>query len=88
MSQFYSDASRESEANALPDCEVFHWSRREAYEYFRQDDPDAQIFDYDAGWYWWSCFPGCLPDGEANGPFDSEELAIEDARQLVWADSH
>ena len=21
------------------------------------------------GWYWWACFPGCLPDGEATGPF-------------------
>lgn len=32
------------------------------------------------GWYWWACFPGCLPDGEPNGPFATEEEAIEDAR--------
>jgi hypothetical protein len=33
------------------------------------------------GWYWWACFPGCLPDGEPMGPFESEEAAIEDANQ-------
>jgi hypothetical protein len=31
-----------------------------------------------AGFYWWSCQPGCLPDGEANGPFESYEAAEED----------
>jgi hypothetical protein len=32
-----------------------------------------------SGWYWHACEPGCLPDGEASGPFESEEKAIEDA---------
>lgn len=31
------------------------------------------------GWYWWTCCPGCLPDSEASGPFESEAEAIEDA---------
>ncbi len=31
-----------------------------------------------AGFYWWSCQPGCLPDGEANGPFETAEEAEED----------
>lgn len=35
---------------------------------------------YESGWYWWSCFPGCLPDSEAYGPFDTEDDAIKDAR--------
>ena len=30
-------------------------------------------------WYWWPCFPGCLPDGEPIGPFDSEQQATTDA---------
>lgn len=21
------------------------------------------------GWYWWACFPGCLPGGEPDGPY-------------------
>lgn len=31
------------------------------------------------GWYWWSCFPGCLPDGEPSGPFAYSQQAHEDA---------
>lgn len=38
---------------------------------------------YEPGWYWQSCFPGCLPNGEPNGPFDTEELALADAREGV-----
>ena len=36
-----------------------------------------------AGWYWWACFPGCLPDGdgEPSGPFATEDDALEDARE-------
>jgi hypothetical protein len=32
------------------------------------------------GWYWWSCFPGCMPDSEPCGPFATEAAALEDAR--------
>ena len=32
------------------------------------------------GWYWWSCFPGCLPDGPANGPFATHAKALADAQ--------
>jgi hypothetical protein len=39
--------------------------------------------DYDTfpspGWYWWTCLPGCLPDGEACGPFLTEQEARENA---------
>lgn len=36
---------------------------------------DAMI----AGWYWWPCLPGCLPDGEENGPFATRQEALDDA---------
>lgn len=32
-----------------------------------------------AGWYYWQCFPGCLPEGSAMGPFKTEYAAAEDA---------
>lgn len=32
-----------------------------------------------AGYYWWTCSPGCLPDSEAVGPFETREEAEEDA---------
>jgi hypothetical protein len=31
------------------------------------------------GWYWWTCCPGCLPDSDAFGPFETEEEAVQDA---------
>lgn len=31
-------------------------------------------------WYYWYCMPGCLPDSEPWGPFDTEELALAHAR--------
>lgn len=34
-----------------------------------------------AGWYYWTCCPGCLPDSEANGPFTSEQDARKDAME-------
>ena len=36
---------------------------------------------YSVGWYWWACFPGCLPDGDAHGPFKTEEEAFKNARE-------
>ena len=32
------------------------------------------------GWYWWACYPGCLPDGEPSGPFRTSAEALESAR--------
>lgn len=32
-------------------------------------------------WWWWSCEPGCLPDGEPSGPFDTEAEAEADSRE-------
>lgn len=67
MTQVYSDPNRASDPHALPDVEVF---------YQPMDNPDGDT----AGWYWWSCFPGCLPDGDPNGPFATEDEAITDAQ--------
>lgn len=78
MTQFYSDEARQSETYALPDCEVFY------YDGERYSDDDCWV-DCDgeplpAGFYYWYCFPGCMPDSDPIGPFDTEEAAIEDAR--------
>ena len=37
--------------------------------------------DIRTGWFWWTCFPGCLPDSEPFGPFTSEQAAIDDAQK-------
>ena len=32
------------------------------------------------GWFYWYCFPGCLPDSEPLGPFETQAEALADAR--------
>lgn len=31
-------------------------------------------------WWYWYCFPGCLPDSDPVGPFDTEAEALADAQ--------
>lgn len=42
-------------------------------------------YDIAPGWYWWACWPGCMPDGEAHGPFETEQAAIDDVMNLADA---
>lgn len=76
MTQAYSDPTREDEPTALPDVEVWYAEEGELNEWFETDDEDPSP----AGWYWWSCFPGCLPDGAPIGPFETESAALSDAQ--------
>lgn len=41
---------------------------------------DAVTKEFDGGWFWWSCLPGCMPDGEPSGPFATEAEALGDAQ--------
>lgn len=77
--QAYSDPSRESEPTSLPDIEVFYMNASEvkAANQANQDESYSG-----KGWYWWSCFPGCLPDSSPMGPFDTEQEALEDAQDF------
>jgi hypothetical protein len=34
------------------------------------------------GWFWWLCFPGCLPDGSPMGPFATYDEALKDAQNV------
>ena len=55
-----------------------------SFEVFWQAEVDGQDADFEgdtrAGWFWWACFPGCIPDGEPCGPFETESAAIADAQ--------
>lgn len=33
------------------------------------------------GWFYWFCFPGCLPDSEPMGPYETEAEALADAQE-------
>jgi len=54
-----------------------HGTAPEGMEVFQV--PEDYEIDREPGWYWWSCEPGSLPDGEEVGPFESREAAMEDA---------
>lgn len=75
MSQFYSNPSRENDPHVLPDCESYYFDPK-------MDPPiiDDEGNEAPKGWYWWHCFPGCLPSGDPVGPFDTEQQAIDYAR--------
>lgn len=65
--------------NWRENIEVFFVSPTEAETY----NMDAEEYTpFEAGWYWWSCCPGCLPDSEPVGPFDSESEAYKDAVEV------
>lgn len=82
--QAYSDPRRENDPYALPNIEVFYRTARTIRaDDWRDDDGDLM----EAGWYWWACFPGCLPDGEPEGPFETQEDALADAQDDVDDDS-
>jgi len=79
--QAYSNPSRESDPHALPDVEVFYMNANDIAAasqgtYWHEDESSYA----EPGWYWWPCFPGCLPDGDPNGPFATQAEALADAQ--------
>ena len=80
MAYIYSDQARETEEHALPNVEVFCVSQMEVnYNLENLDHADDYTITQ-AGWYWWACFPGCMPDGDPSGPFETEAEAVADAK--------
>ena len=77
MPSFYFDPSRETIPNSLPDGEVFYCPTG----YLGSIDPDdSSSPPSEAGWYYWACLPGCLPDGDPCGPFPTMADAVEAAQ--------
>ena len=64
MSHEYSHPSRANDPRALPDAEVFYAEPGEL-EWCGQEEPN------EAGYYYWYCFLGCLPDSDPCGPYDT-----------------
>jgi hypothetical protein len=51
-----------------------------SFEVFWQETNIGLERPLQQGWYWWACFPGCIPDGEPSGPFNTSREAYDDAR--------
>ena len=80
--QAFSDTTREAEPYALPDVEVFYLSQLEANYNLQNLDHADEYTLTEAGRYWWTCFPGCLPDSDPFGPFETEAEALADAQDI------
>tara|TARA_R100001443_G_scaffold35168_1_gene48929 strand:+ start:912 stop:1085 length:174 start_codon:yes stop_codon:yes gene_type:complete len=51
-----------------------------SYHRFNDDFGSFEVFLHaDKSYYWWACFPACLPDGDAIGPFETYQEAFDDA---------
>ena len=81
MSYVYSIPERETETFTLPNVEVFYVSPMEVNYNLANMDHANEYTITESGWYWWSCFPGCMPDSDAMGPFETEQDATQDAQE-------
>lgn len=48
-------------------------------QYYNKINAIIDEIDLDC-YYYWSCFPGCLPDGDPIGPFETSAKAYHDAQ--------
>ena len=55
------------------------WINGRAIEVFYANEELARAFGSSPGWYWWACYPGCLPYSDAFGPFTTSDRALKDA---------
>lgn len=95
MAQHYSDPKRASDPHALPDVEVFQarvgvcdeghdqpFNSASKYGCVVEGCDSLDVADRGKeGWFYWFCLPGCLPDSDPTGPFETEQEALEDARE-------
>jgi len=103
--QAYSDPTRETDAYALPDVEIWEadvW-QLECSRGCGSFEVDGETIEarrpecycpscgYNSGaaeksarrafWYWF-CLPGCMPDSEPDGPYETEADALAAARDI------
>jgi len=72
-------------------CEedIYQFSKRHEFRLASMNSRDRDaMFDamieelgITGGWFYWFCFPGCLPDSTPFGPFDTRQEAIDAARE-------
>lgn len=82
MPHHHTNASRESGTYALPDLETFHHDCTDSDEPCPYAAPETAEYECNGvGWYVQACFPGCLPEGDADGPHATEANALASARE-------
>jgi hypothetical protein len=94
MSRHYlSHDERDRSAWSLPTLLVEHQTHADALAALDDDARTRAEADGDdlAGFYWCVCVPGCLPDSDTFGPYQTEAEAVHEARLFLmggddWAD--
>jgi hypothetical protein len=83
--QFHTDRTRRHKPHALPDGEVFWQGSHCDTESHTQLTSTCHVDTCyrEAGYWYWYCFPGCLPDSDPIGPFPNIFRAVRDARQIM-----
>ena len=71
-------------ASGMYEDEQYEYMKRHEFRLASMNSRDRQAMldamvdelGIEGGWFYWYCFPGCLPDSPPFGPFDSPETAI------------
>jgi hypothetical protein len=76
MPYHYENPKDARKLHKLPNIWIDYFTEEE----LREACPEMEHSE--GGYMYCFCFPGCLPDSDWFGPFDSEEAALKNARQL------
>lgn len=77
-----------NEVAALDEDMVDEYCRRKEFRLAAWNSRDAQAMlstmvdeqGITGGWFYWYCFPGCLPDSDPIGPFATRQEALDAAQ--------
>ncbi len=80
MTYEYVNIERENDPHALPDVEIYElvYPEKRVHQEF-----GGESVWMETGWYYQYGFPGCLPESDPFGPFDTAEEALEEAREYA-----
>lgn len=79
MSRYGSTEIFKAKYERCLDCGSISLDGHKLEHFFTAINCDPDQITKGVGWFYWSCFPGCLPDSDPFGPFESERAAIDDA---------
>jgi len=85
MAHVYVTEAEENDKWSLPTLWVTTLTHEEALanlEYPEDVEPGIDL----AGWYYCSCLPGCIPDSDFYGPYETEEEGIKEGREFFTHD--
>ena len=76
------------EVAASMEDEVYEFSKRHEFQLCHINDRvrdamlDAMVEELGiaGGWFYWFCFPGCLPDRAPIGPFSTRKESVDASR--------